>query len=71
MEDRRIAGSAVLGTSQSAGLGDSQGSVLGDSLGTGFPIPPRGEPSGLPSTAKGAAPPHMTYPHKSDSGVTA
>ena len=36
-----------------------------------LPKSPRGEPSAFPSTAKGAAPPHMTYPHKSDSGVTA
>ena len=35
-----------------------EGSVLGDSLGTDFPNTPRGEPSALPSTAKGAAPPH-------------
>ena len=55
MEDRRIVGSAV----------------LCDSLGTRLPNPPRGELSALPYTAKGAAPPHMTYPNKSDSGVTA
>ena len=42
MEDRRIAGLAV----------------LGDSLGTRLPKSPRGEPSAFPSTAKGAAPPH-------------
>ena len=54
MEDRRIAGSAVLDTP----------------LGTGFSNTPRGEASALPSTAKGATPPH-DLPNKSDSGVTA
>ena len=32
---------------------------------------PRSDSGTFPSTAEGAAPPHMTYPHKSDSGVTA
>ena len=79
MEDRRIAGSAGLGDSlgtrigdsQSAGLDTSQSAVLGDSQCAALPKSPRGEPSALPSTAKGATPPHMTYPQKSRSGVTA
>ena len=71
MEDRRIAGLAVLGDSQgtrigdsqSAGLDTSQGSELGDSQGTGFQIP-RGELSALPSTAKGASAPARPTPKK-------
>ena len=70
MEDRRIAGSVGLGTSQSAGLGDSQGSVLGDPLGTGFPIPSR-RAERLTLHGQGDNAPRTTYPHKSDSGVTA
>ena len=70
MEDRRIAGSVGLGTSQSAGLGDSQGSVLGDPLGTGFPIPSR-RAECLTLYSHGGNAPTLPTPYKSGSGVTA
>ena len=64
MEDRRIAGSAVLGDSQGTRLGDSQSAVLGTSQGARLSEEPRGELSAFPSTATGAAPPNDLPPQK-------